>query len=393
MEESNLLDKEQLLQLVMNNIPSFIFWKDRNSVYLGCNMNFALSAGLDDPNKIIGKTDYDLPWSKEESDFFRAVDKRVMDSGKEELNFEEPQTISDGTTRWLRTSKIPLLNAEKEVIGILGTYEDITSKKELELKLVRQAEHLQRSNEHLKRLNYSLEQANIDLEHFAFATSHDLQEPLRMIGSFTSLIRRRYAEKIDEEGQEYFQFIAEGVERMSKLIKGVLNYTRIDKELEEFILSDIQFIIKEKVKDLAGIIEATNTEVIINVPEQEVYCQPVRLGILFYNLILNGIKFNLSDKRKIEVLAEEQNHQWQFTVKDNGIGINPDFKDKIFQPFKRLNTRDKFPGTGIGLSVCKRIVAIHNGEIWFDRNEIDGTNFYFTIPKKPVAKPMRLDTH
>lgn len=393
MNSSNLFDKEQLLQLVMNNIPSFIFWKDRNGVYLGCNMNFALSAGLKDPNEIIGKTDYDMPWSKEESDFFTAVDKRVMDSGQEELNFEEPQTISDGSTRWLRTSKIPLLNADNKVIGILGTYEDITSKKELELELVRQAERLQRSNEHFKRLNYNLEQANIDLEHFAFATSHDLQEPLRMIGSFSSLIRRRYSDQIDKEGQEYFQFIAEGVERMSKLIKGVLTYTRVDKELEAFISADIRFIIEEKVKDLSGIIEATNSKIEIRVADQQVYCQPVRIGILFYNLILNGIKFNLSENRKVEVISEEQTHQWLFIVKDNGIGINPDFKDKVFQPFKRLNTRDKFPGTGIGLSVCKRIVSIHNGEIWFERNESGGTNFYFTIAKKPVANPVLAPEH
>ena len=133
---SEVLQKERLLQLVLNNIPSYVFWKDRNSTYLGCNLKFAKSAGLDSPIEIIGKTDYDLPWSKEESDFFRKIDKEVMDSRIPQVNFEEPQTINDGSTKWLRTSKIPLFDENDNVIGILGTYEDITERKQMELELI-----------------------------------------------------------------------------------------------------------------------------------------------------------------------------------------------------------------------------------------------------------------
>jgi len=118
--ENVILDKEPFLQLVLDNIPSFVFWKDRNSIYLGCNKKFADSAGLKSPDEIIGKSDYDLPWSKEESDFYRKVDKEVMDSQEPQIDFEESQTISDGSICWIKTSKIPLFDKMGKVIGILG---------------------------------------------------------------------------------------------------------------------------------------------------------------------------------------------------------------------------------------------------------------------------------
>ncbi|RQH11349.1 PAS domain-containing protein [Okeania hirsuta] len=120
--KAELLQREKLLQLVLNNIPSYVFWKDRDSVYMGCNQNFATSAGFKYPEDLIGKTDFDMAWSREQSLFFRKIDKAVMDSGKAQINYEEPQTINDGSTRWLRTSKIPLFNVHGKVIGILGAY-------------------------------------------------------------------------------------------------------------------------------------------------------------------------------------------------------------------------------------------------------------------------------
>lgn len=211
----------------MENIPQFVFWKDINSIYLGCNMNFAKRAGLEHPKEIIGKNDYDLPWAKQDADFYRLVDRRVMDSGKAEVNFEEQQRLSNGKDKWLITSKIPLFGEDNQIVGILGTYEDITHRKEMELVLKNSAEALSESNERLVKLNTQLEQANIDLEHFAYATSHDLQEPLRMIGGFTTLLKKRYIDKLDGQALEYIDFITKGVMRMSDLIRDVLSYSRI----------------------------------------------------------------------------------------------------------------------------------------------------------------------
>jgi len=139
--EKAMIEKEELLQLVLDNIPQYIFWKDRNSVYLGCNRNFAIIAGLNNPLEIVGKTDYDLPWKKEESDFFRACDARVMETDTAEYHIIEPLLQADGTQIWLNTNKIPLHDAEGNVVGVLGTVEDITERQRVEEKIRYQAMH------------------------------------------------------------------------------------------------------------------------------------------------------------------------------------------------------------------------------------------------------------
>lgn len=376
----DLFEKENFLQLVIDSIPVYVFWKDLNSVYLGCNKNFAISAGFKNPEEIIGKTDYDLSWSKEDSDFYRKVDAEVMCSGIPQINFEEPQTIGDQSTRWLRTSKIPLRDESGAVIGMLGMYEDITPKKEMELRLKQQASELKVNNEELRKANIKLEQANIDLEQFSYATSHDLQEPLRMIGGFVGLLNNKNRDKLDEKSKEYIQYVLDGVKRMSSLINGVISYTRLDGSQERFQEVELKALVENKIKDLERVIRLSNAHLEIDLPDQPVYCQPDRIGMLFNNLIGNGIKFN-ERQPLIRISYEEKADAWLFIVEDNGIGIEADYEEYIFKPFKRLHTRDKYSGNGIGLSICRRIVKIHGGKIWFETKESGGTKFYFTVRK------------
>ncbi len=375
---TELLKKEKFLQLVLNNIPSFVFWKDRDSTYLGCNMNFARSAGLNTPDDIVGKNDYDLPWSKEQSDFFRKIDQEVMDSGIPQINFEEPQTINDGSTRWLRTSKIPLSDSDGNIIGILGTYEDVTVRKTMELELVS-------SNKHLKKLNSKLETINVDLEQFAYSTSHDLQEPLRMIGGFVGLLEKKYAAVLDEEGGEYLNYIKEGTIRMSSLISQMLSYSKLEKVEDQFKEVDFSKLLSEVLEELELMIKKRKVEIKVNSPSQTIISQPHRMKMLFHNLILNAIKFNTAEVPQIEVTYEDKGDEWLFSVADNGIGIQEEYQELIFKPFKRLNTRDKFEGNGIGLSICKRITFLHGGKIYCKRNKVNGTTFCFTISKNISA--------
>lgn len=375
--DTDLIKKEEFLQLVLNNIPSFVFWKDTASIYLGCNMNFAKSAGLTSPDDIVGKSDYDMPWSREESDFFRKIDREVMDSGKSKINFEEPLTNSDGSTRWLRTSKIPLFGDKGEVIGILGAYEDITDRKSMELELISR-------NQHLSKLNAKLQMINVDLEQFAYSTSHDLKEPLRMIGSFADLIEKRVGNQIGKEGLEYFAFIKEGTVRMTKLISQILAYSKIDKVEEQFVEVDLSELIQETVQDLHATIKEKDVILTYNLPKEHILCQPDRIKILFHNLIINGIKFNHSPQPKIHIDFEDKGEEWLFSISDNGIGIEEKYNEEVFKPFKRLNTRDQFPGNGIGLSICKRVAYLHGGHIHFKRNQENGTTFYLTISKRPA---------
>lgn len=377
--EVDMLNNEKLLQLVLKNIPSFVFWKDKDSVYLGCNKNFADYAGLGSPEEIIGKTDYDLPWSREESDFFREIDRVVMDSREPQINFEEPQTISDGTTRWLRTSKIPLYNSQEEVIGILGTYEDITDRKQMELELIKR-------NNHLFNLNSRLETINADLEQFAYATSHDLQEPIRVIEGFAGLLGRKYTHLLDEKGQNYVSHIVNGSRRMSSLINQILSYSTVDQENEPFEEIDLTLLLEEMMQNLDYLIRSRNAFVGFNLPPDKFTGQSGRIKMLFNNLITNAIKFNTSPQPTVLIHSEKREKEWYFSVSDNGIGVEETFEEYIFKPFKRLNNRDEFPGNGIGLSICRRIIQLHGGRIWCTNNESEGTTFHFTLNKSKVSQ-------
>lgn len=372
--KAELLQREKLLQLVLDNIPSYVFWKDRDSIYMGCNQNFATSAGFDSPTDLIGKTDFDMAWSKEQSLFFRKIDKAVMDSGKAQINYEEPQTINDGSTRWLRTSKIPLFNVSGQVIGILGAYEDITDRKLMELQLIER-------NKMLEEVNKKLEIANVDLEQFAYATSHDLQEPLRMIGGFIGLFEMKYDNLLDEEGKEYLNFVKDGASRMSRLIRQILIYSKLEKAEVKYQTIAIKDILDEVVHDLCALTTEKQAQIELKVENVNICCQAERIKMLFSNLITNGIKFNESAIPKIIIELQEEDQEWLFTVSDNGIGIDSEFQEYIFKPFKRLNTRNKFPGSGVGLSICKRITNLHEGNIWISRNKPNGTSFHFTLSK------------
>jgi len=381
MDYSKLINQTAFLRLIMNNIPQFIFWKDKQSIYLGCNQNFADAAGLASPEEIVGKTDHDLPWSKEEADFYIATDQRVMAANQSEINFEEPQTIASGETTWIRTSKVPLNDAEGKVIGILGTYEDITKRKEMELELINNSKSIEAANEKMKKVILELERANMDLEHFSYATFHDIQEPLRIISNFTSLLEKKLAGQLEQEPQQYLDFITSSTIRMSKLTTGMLTYLKLGKDEEAMQSVNLNPIIEEIIANNQSLIQQKAARIHRQLPTQKINCFPQLIGVLLNNLISNGLKFNTSKQPELTINHVAKGNLWCFSIADNGIGISAKYKDLIYLPFKRLNAREDSPGSGIGLSICKRIVTLHGGKIWHKANELGGTTFYFTIWK------------
>ncbi len=364
--ESRIRELSDMLQLVINHIPSFVFWKDLNSNYLGCNNAFAAVAGLDSAEAIAGLSDYDLPWKDKFAESYRADDQSVIRSGIAKLNYEEGQKISDGREIWLQTNKIPLKDAEGNIVGVLGTYEDITGRKKAREKLI--------------SANKRLEQANRELSQFAYIASHDLQEPLRTITSFTDLLRRQYGDKFDGKGQKSIEFITDSATRMSQLIKGLLDYSRIGRG-QELKPVDCQEIIAIVKSDLEVVIEETGAELEISeLPQILAYETEIRL--LFQNLILNAIKFRKANtKPHIKIWANREKSCWTFAVKDNGIGIPLKYHDRIFVIFQRLHSRSKYEGTGIGLAHCQKIVELHEGKIWVESLPEEGSTFCFTIPR------------
>lgn len=367
------------LQFILDNIPTFIFWKDKNSVYQGCNMTFAKSAGLEDPLDIVGKTDFDLPWTREESIYYRKVDKEVMELGVKQLGIEESQTL-DGSIKWLSTNKIPLYNEANDVVGILGTYEYITHRKELELALAEQAEKMAEKNIELKDLNENLSQKNKQLEELTYITSHDLQEPIRTISVLAKRLADKNSDKFDARTNQSLKFLEESSDRMSKLVKGLMDYAKIGR-ISELGLVDSNEVVNHVIKDLSPTIEKLSASFeITHLPVLTGY--KTEIGLLFQNLISNALKFRKKQgKPEIKISAIPEGDKYKFSITDNGIGFEPENKDRIFKMFQRLHKRDEYTGTGIGLAHCKRIVELHQGEIWVESTLGKGSTFHFTLRK------------
>lgn len=267
--------------------------------------------------------------------------------------------------------------------------EEITEKKEvnlnleIEIKERKQAEEaLQKAHDELdikvKERTVELEQSNIELQRFAYVASHDLQEPLRKIRNYTELLEKRYKDRIDDKADKFINYIVDGATRMQGLISDLLSYSRVDSQGREMGPINSTQILEQVMNSMQVTIDKNGAE-ITHGPLPLVMADEVQLGQLFQNLIGNSIKFKNSDPVQIHIAAEKKNDEWIFSVRDNGIGIEPEYAERIFEIFQRLHSQADYPGTGIGLAICKKIVERHGGRIWM-RSELDkGATFYFTL--------------
>lgn len=240
---------------------------------------------------------------------------------------------------------------------------------------------LKKSKAELEESLILLEEKSVELEQFAYTASHDLKEPLRMIQGFLSLLKKRYEKDLDSRAQKYIHFAVDGAERMSKLIDDLLEYSRIGRlhvELKEIDLNELLDRLLNS--ELRGPESAESTVQYKNLPQ--IRAVPVSMNMLFKNLILNALKYQNGNKNPvIRITAEEEECFWQFSVSDNGIGIEKEYYESIFMLFKRLHANDEYPGTGMGLAMCKKIVEQHGGEIWVESELGNGSTFHFTIKK------------
>jgi PAS domain S-box-containing protein len=246
------------------------------------------------------------------------------------------------------------------------------------------------AEEALKKINDELEhrvhqrtaelaRSNAELEQFAYVASHDLQEPLRMVASYVQLIQRRYADKLDAEGLEFIGFAVDGARRMQKLIHDLLAYSRVETRGRPFEKVSIQTLLQHVLINLKVTIQETKTSITAD-DLPDLVGDETQLSQLFQNLIENGIKFKKDEPPRVHIGARREGSDWQFSVRDNGIGIDPRYFDRIFVIFQRLHSRRNYSGTGMGLAICKRIVERHGGRIWVESAPDKGSVFYFTIP-------------
>ncbi len=293
-------------------------------------------------------------------------DEIVLASGPEGVSGREYRTLrEDGQIIDVFIASAPTYSPHGQVDGEILVCEDITARKRAEAQLERYAERLSRSNE--------------ELENFAYVASHDLREPLRMVRSFTGLLAERYSGQLDDEAVKYINFAVDGANRMEGLIRALLEYARVDAPSEEAVEVSMEGLVGDVLQLLSPAIAETGA-VITHDPLPIVAGDPDQLLRLLQNLIGNGIKFCRDREPRVHISVVQRGDDAVFCVRDNGIGIEEDYFERIFQVFRRLHGLDEFGGTGIGLAICKKIVERHGGRIWLESIPGEGSRFYFSIP-------------
>jgi light-regulated signal transduction histidine kinase (bacteriophytochrome) len=269
------------------------------------------------------------------------------------------------------------INDDLDLLSIFAQQKAVLLQNHLMLEEARRyAEDLE---EKVQERTAALQRSNEDLRRFAYVASHDLQEPLRTVSMYLQLIEQRYPDKLDDDGREFIAFAVDGAAHMKDLIDALLMYSRVESRPRNFALIDTQAILDE-VRRLMEVSIKESEAVLTNDPLPKIIADEQLMIQLFQNLISNAIKYRSERKPEIHIGVNHEDSQWVFCVRDNGIGIEPQYLERIFVIFQRLHDRSAYPGTGIGLAVAKRTVELHGGHIWAESEVGKGTTFYFTIP-------------
>ncbi len=359
-------DLNFLVQWLKNNVDEEVFYTDSlPRIYPDAERFKNVASGL--LAIPISKRNYVL-WFRPE------VIQTVNWGGDPNKAFEVSQ--SDGNLRLCPRKSFELW---KETVRLTSLpWKPVEIKAALELRkaiiniVLRQADEL-------AQLAQDLERSNAELKKFAYVASHDLQEPLNQVANYVQLLEMRYQDQLDEDANEFISFAVEGVSLMQTLIDDVLAYSKVDVQGVEFELTEVETALNRALANLRKRISETGG-VITHDPLPTVMADSTQLMQLFQNLIGNAIKFRSEQPPEIHVGAQRLEDAWLFSVRDNGIGLDPQFSDRIFVIFQRLHTRDEYPGTGMGLAICKKIVECHRGRIWVESQLGQGATFYFTIP-------------
>lgn len=334
---------------------------DQQGIVLDANQEYVRVTGQSNVSDILGKPvlDWIAPYDLERN--VAEIQKALVERSVQ--NLETDYCHANGTI-------IPIeINARvidtDEGCRILALCRDITERKQ--------------ARQELKSAIADLARSNQELAQFAYVASHDLREPLRKIRSYSDLLVKRYQGKLDKRADKYIAYITDATQRMQSLISDLLTYSRVSKPELVPERTDLEKILKQTLTDLSPLIKE-NQAVITSDALPVVNANPTQMAQLLQNLITNGLKFRTQQPPYLHITATREGQFWQIAVQDNGIGIEPQYRDRIFVIFQRLHYREEYPGTGIGLAVCKKIVERHGGQIWVESELGQGSTFYFTLP-------------
>ncbi len=302
---------------------------------------------------------------------FEIYNKHIESKGEFPYENEVRYYHKDGSIVWVYCNgRVIEWDNNGEPVRMVGSHVNITKLKD--------------TQEELEDQTLELHRKNHELQQFAYITSHDLQEPLRTINNFSTLIKTKFGHLLEEDPKaiQFFGYISDASTRMSEYIKGLLDYSRLGEDIT-YELLDLNQIVSEVETDLQGSIKESGAKLVIG-ELPEVWGSTFNIRLLFQNLLSNAIKFRHSDKNPLVNISctEENKDYWKIEVKDNGIGISEKNLERIFMIFRRLHSKKDYEGTGIGLAHCQKIVELHGGKIWVESVENEGSSFYFTLPKR-----------
>ncbi|MFV0446394.1 MAG: PAS domain S-box protein [Planctomycetaceae bacterium] len=364
-----LARERDLLRTLMDHLPDLVYVKDRESRYILGNVAQARLAGLKNVDELVGRTAEDF-FPSDLANHYANEDSVVMESGEAMLDREEHWTDQYGREFWFLSSKVPLRDQDGELLGIVGIDRNITKRKRMEAELLR---------------------SNRELDEFVSVVTHDLQSPLRGVSTYCKLLAKEAESSLGNDGREYLQEALDGISRMQRLINSLRDYARATEKKREPVPIDLEVVLDQALSNLEVELRERNA-VVTHDPLPTLPGDAVQLMQLLQNLIANAIKYCRGRQPQVHVSCEQLREAWHFSISDNGIGIEPQRLQDIFRIFQRLHADEsEFSGTGIGLSVCKRIVERHNGRIWVESTPDVGSTFHFTLaehPKQMDAGPL-----
>ncbi len=365
-----LSQANSLLQMMLDNMPDQIYFKDAQSRFIRNSSSQARALGLSDPAEAVGKSDFDffphaqLSYEKEQE---------IIRSGKPIVDEEEWIVWPDGRETWVSTTKVPLPDQAGKIIGTFGISRDITERKRAEVEL--------------QKAKLELEATNKELEAFSYSVSHDLRSPLRSIDGFSQALWEDYGNQLPEEALGYLTRIRSSAQRMAELIDNLLNLSKVTRALMKSVPVDLS----QLARGIAGELQEAQGQRRVRfhiAPNLKAQGDPNLLQIVLENLLNNAWKFTSKrEKAEIEFGSKHENDETVYFIRDNGAGFDMAYAGKLFGAFQRLHTMTEFSGTGIGLATVQRIINRHGGRIWAEGAVDQGATFFFTLPALERAKP------
>jgi len=375
---TELNNERNLLRSVLDSLLDHVFVKDREGRYILLNAVARKARGVASEAAVADKTVFDI-LPRDEAAAAAAEDQSVVSTGSPLFSREEAITLKSGETRWYLTAKIPLRDPAGEIIGVIGINRDVTE--------------LHQSAEEIRKLNVELEQrviertrqlelTNRELESFAYSVSHDLRAPLRSIDGFSEALLEDYERRLDAQGKDYLRRVRNATQRMDNLIDDLLALSRVTRAELRKIKVDVSGLVNEIAQELRR--QESGREVTLTVASGlTATADPNLLRIALQNLLHNAWKFTARQRdAKIDVGVTERDGKQVFLVRDNGVGFDMAYADKLFGAFQRLHSEAEFPGTGIGLATVQRIVHRHGGEVWAKAAVNQGATFFFTLEER-----------